>query len=56
MKLKCPKCKRVLPQIGSAPNNGEEISCGICGHVWVFIHSRERARLIRLAEICRRNS
>jgi len=35
MKLRCPKCRRTLPQIGNdqvVP--GDSVTCGMCGHVW----------------------
>lgn len=33
--LKCPNCKRWLPQIGMGDLlEGESVNCGLCNHIW----------------------
>ncbi len=42
MKIKCPKCRRLLPQIGNdivVP--GDEVQCCLCLHVWKISSPRE---------------
>lgn len=35
MKLTCPKCRKVLPQIGNdALYPGDTVTCGLCLYVW----------------------
>lgn len=45
MKLNCPRCRRVLPQIGNEILTiGDFLECGLCGHIWKF--SRPTAKLV----------
>jgi hypothetical protein len=38
MKLQCPKCRRMLPQIGNETlYPGDTVTCGLCLHVWTPI-------------------
>lgn len=42
MKLTCPKCRKLLPQIGNeivVP--GDEVQCGLCLHVWKIQSPRQ---------------
>jgi transcription elongation factor Elf1 len=39
MTVTCPKCKEKLPPAYwpiTAPQTGEQLECGMCGHVWRF--------------------
>lgn len=42
MKLQCPKCRKLLPQVGNeivVP--GDAVQCGLCLHVWKLASPRE---------------
>ncbi len=35
MNLQCPKCRRILPQIGNETlSTGDTVTCGLCLHIW----------------------
>ena len=36
MKLRCPKCKKMLPQIGADALPGEPVVCGMCGYIFAM--------------------